>query len=328
MADDGATLIEQARRWVGAPAGAEQVGRDPVNRPMINNWVHALGDTNPVYVDEDAAARTRHGELIAPPGMLQTWVMDAPEVDEDGPWPKVLAALDAAGYTSVVATNYEHDYVRQLRPGDHLRQRTTVEDLGEEKTTALGEGRFVTVKHTYVDQDDEVVGIGRMRLLKFRPPAPSGGEGSSGSGDTAGSAPTSRRARPAINRDNAYFWEGVDAGELRIQRCGDCGVLRHPPRPMCDRCGSTQVGHVVASGRGTVHSFVVHHHPPLPGIDTPHPVLLVDLEEGVRLVAEATADTDPAELAIGREVVLAFKVLDDELTVPAFRPVEADEESR
>lgn len=327
MADDGATVIEQARRWVGAPAGEEKVGRDPVNRPMIHNWVHALGDDNPVYVDDQVAARTRHEGLVAPPGMLQTWVMDAPEEDEEGPWPKVLEALDAAGYTSVVATNYEHDYLRGLRPGDHIRQRTTVEDLGEEKTTALGVGRFVTVKHTYLDQDDEVVGIGRMRLLKFRPPESSGDRAGAASGGSE-TASASRRARPAINRDNAYFWEGVDAGELRIQRCGECGVLRHPPRPMCDRCGSAQVGHVVASGRGWVHSYVVHHHPPLPGVDPPHPVLLVDLEEGVRLVAEAAADTDPHQLAIGREVVLEFKVLDEELTVPAFRPVEGDEESR
>ena len=328
MADDGATLIEQARRWVGAPAGQEKVGRDPVNRPMIHNWVHALGDANPVYVDEQAAARTRHGGLIAPPGMLQTWVMDAPEEDEDGPWPKVLEALDAAGYTSVVATNYEHDYIRELRPGDHIRQRTTVEDLGEDKITALGVGRFVTVKHTYVDQDDEVVGIGRMRLLKFRPPASSGDRPATASDDAEAPAPTSRRARPAINRDNAYFWEGVDAGELRIQRCEGCGALRHPPRPMCDRCGSTQVGHVVASGRGRVHSYVVHHHPPLPGVETPHPVLLVDLEEGVRLVAEAAAGIEADDFAIGREVVLEFKALDDELTVPAFRPAAVDEESR
>lgn len=323
MPDQDATTVEGARQWIGAPAGEDKVGRDPVNRPMIHNWVHALGDHNPVYVDDEVAAATRHGGVIAPPGMLQTWTMDAPQDDEDGPWPKVLEALDAAGYTSVVATNYEHDYVRQLRPGDHIRQRTTVEDLGEEKRTALGVGRFVTVKHTYLDQRDEVVGIGRMRLLKFRPPEPSADP--SGNGQVS-AAPASRRPRPAINRDNAYFWEGVDAGELRIQRCEGCGVLRHPPRPMCDRCGSTEVGHVVASGRGTVHSYVVHHHPPLPGVERPHPVLLVDLEEGVRLLAEAAEGTDPADVRIGREVVAEFKDVDDELTVPAFRPVGGDGE--
>lgn len=322
--DDAAVLIEQARRWVSAPAGEDKIGRDPVNRPMINNWVGALGDANPVYVDEEAAATTRHGGLIAPPGMLQTWTMDAPREDEDGPWPRVLEALDAAGYTSVVATNYEHDYLRELRPGDHIRQRTTVEDIGEEKRTALGVGRFVTVKHTYLDQHDEVVGIGRMRLLKFRPPAPSGAP--PGSDGDAATRPA--RPRPAINRDNAYFWEGVEAGELRIQRCGGCGVLRHPPRPMCDRCGSTQVGHVVASGRGLVHSFVVHHHPPLPGVDTPHPVLLVDLEEGVRILAEAAEGTDPQDVAVGREVRAEFKRVDEELTVPAFRLVGVGEELR
>lgn len=323
MPDEEAALIERARAWVGAPAGEDKVGRDPVNRPMIHNWVQALGDANPVYVDEELAAATRHGGLVAPPGMLQTWTMDAPQQDEDGPSPRVLEALDAAGYTSVIATNYEHDYLRELRPGDHITQRTSVEDLSEEKRTALGVGRFVTIKHVYVDQADEVVGVGRMRVLKFRPPedaeSPAGG-------DDAGSAPAPRRARPAVNRDNAYFWEGVEAGELRIQRCGGCGVLRHPPRPMCEVCASTEVDHVVATGRGRIHSYVIHHHPPLPGVDTPHPVLLVDLEEGVRLLAEAAEGTDPDDVEIGRAVEVEFKAVDEELTVPAFRLVEPGEE--
>lgn len=317
MPDDEA-LIAQAREWIDAPAGEDKVGRDPVNRPMIHQWVQALGDANPVHVDDEVASATRHGGLVAPPGMLQTWTMDAPQDDAEGPQSQVLDRLDAAGYTSVVATNYEHDYLRELRPGDRITQRTTVEDISEEKRTALGPGRFVRVKHTYVDQDDEVVGVGRMSLLKFKPSA--GTDGASGDGAQAGgeSEPTPR-ARPAINRDNAYFWEGIEAGELRIQRCGGCGELRHPPRPMCDQCRSTEVDFVVASGRGRIHSFVVHHHPPLPGVVTPHPVLLVDLEEGVRFVSEPVEGTDPAELAIGREVALQFKRLDEELTVPAFR---------
>lgn len=321
MPEDVTSLLDEARQWVGVPAVEDKVGRDPVNLAMIHHWVQALEDDNPIYVDDEFARTTRHGGLVAPPAMLQTWTMDAPQRDADGPQSQVLDRLDAAGYTSVVATNYEHDYHRELRVGDRITQRTTVEDLGEEKKTALGPGRFVTVEHTYVDQHGEVVGVGRMRLLKFKPPAET---------STRPAQPTDpgdgkpKRPRPAINQDNAYFWEGVREGELRIQRCGGCQQLRHPPRPMCDVCRSTEWDHVVAGRSGRIHSYVVHHHPQLPGVTTPHVVLLVDLEEGVRIISETAEGVDPATVRIGLDVELVFKEVDEELTVPAYRPAPTD----
>ena len=100
--------------------------------------------------------------------------------------------------------------------------------------------------------------------------------------------------RPQQNRDTAYFWEGTQAGELRIQTCNACGALRHPPGPACPECGALDRGHVVASGRGTVFSYVVHRHPPVPGRELPILLALVDLEEGIRMVGELV-DTDAGE---------------------------------
>lgn len=308
-------LLEQVEPLLHAPAGNRRVGRDVVNQAMVNHWVQAFEDHNPVYVDAEVAARTRHGGIVAPPAMLQTWIMDG-EDEGGGPRGEALALIDAAGYTSVVATNYTHEYVRELRLGERITQQSTVEDLSPEKQTALGTGRFVTMKHEYLDEAGEVVGIGRMRLLKFRPPGDDAGVAS------ADDPPRPLRARPAITEDNAFFWEGVDARELRIQRCASCGVLRHPPRPMCDRCQSTDTGWITSTGRGVVHSFVVHHHPPLPGVDTPHPIVLVELEEGTRFVSHMVRGTDPADVAIGRHVELAFEAIDDGLTLPLFRLVE------
>ena len=76
-------------------------------------------------------------------------------------------------------------------------------------------------------------------------------------------------------------------GELRIQRCAGCGALRHPPGPMCPACGvPSDGGYVVAAGTGEVFSYVVHHHPPVPGKRLPLVVALVQLPEGVRMVGE------------------------------------------
>ncbi|MCW2600160.1 MAG: hypothetical protein JWM02_1989 [Frankiales bacterium] len=305
---DTAGLLDEARACLGGEPGPLRVGRDPVNLAMVHHWSQALDDHNPAYLDEEFAAATR-GHLIAPPGMLQTWTMDAPrDPDALGANDEVMRLLDAAGYTSVVAVNYEHDYLRELQHGERISVRSTAEDLSDEKKTALGPGVFTTVRHEYVTDSGEIIGIGRMRLLKFKPPAKAPDVGV--------------RPQPAIGRDNAFFWDGVEAGELRIQTCGACGLLHHPPQPLCRACGSSDMGYVVASGRGVVYSHVTHHYPPLPGVERPHPVLLVELEEGARLVSEWAPDVSVDNIRIGQQVQVAFTTVPGGALRPTFRPIE------
>lgn len=323
--DDETRLADEARRHVGVAPTGTRSARDPVNRAMINHWCDAMGDDNPVYRDADLAATTPHGGLIAPPAMLGTWTLDgnagaasiwAPRpvagTAQEGPRDQVLRRLEQAGYTAVVATNYEQSYIRQLREGDLLTESLTVEELSERKETALGTGYFVSVRHDYHDQRGELVGVARMRLLKFRPP-------DRPKQPAAGEPQQPPRPRPPINRDNAFFWDGVAAGELHLQRCAECGRLRHPPTPMCPACRSTAVDTVVASGRGTVYSYTVHHHPPLPRIELPLVVVLVELEEGVRIVSSMTG-IEPDAVLVGLPVEVTFEEVEDDLTLPLFRP--------
>jgi uncharacterized OB-fold protein/acyl dehydratase len=125
--------------------------------------------------------------------------------------------------------------------------------------------------------------------------------------------------RPAIGPDTRFFWEGTRAGELRIQRCGECGALRHPPGPMCPRCHAVAREHVTATGRGTVYSYVVHHHPPVPGREPPFVVGLIELEEGVRMVGNVIG-CPPADVHIGMPVQVTFERIDDDLTLPQWTP--------
>ena len=83
----------------------------------------------------------------------------------------------------------------------------------------------------------------------------------------------------------AFFYEGLARQELLMQRCSQCSLIRNPTSTMCGQCGSFEWAPVRMSGRGTVFSFAVHHHPPLEGFVLPHPVGVVQLEEGVRVVA-------------------------------------------
>ena len=128
-----------------------------------------------------------------------------------------------------------------------------------------------------------------------------------------------RPPRPRQNQDSAFFWDGVEKGELRIQRCAGCAALRHPPRPMCPHCQSLDWDHVVASGRGHVYSFVVHHHPPVHGFEVPFTVALVELEEGTRIVGNLTGIA-PEAVRVGLPVELALRSVEGEWQLPEWRP--------
>ena len=175
-------LRESLLAWVGKPLSGEGRGEapDPVNVPMIRHWVDALDDHNPVYLDEDAAAKTRHGGIVAPPAMLQTWIFPRPKIegiaersgmptedDSDNP----IRALDRAGYIGALMTNSELEFARYLRPGDHLSSETIVESISERKKTSVGHGYFLTWVTTYFDQDGEKVRSQLNRMFKFDPSA-------------------------------------------------------------------------------------------------------------------------------------------------------------
>jgi uncharacterized OB-fold protein len=70
------------------------------------------------------------------------------------------------------------------------------------------------------------------------------------------------------NKDFDFFYRGLEVGQVLIQKCANCGSLRNPPSPACPDCRSLEWVAVPLNGRGVVHSYTVHHHPPLPGFAT------------------------------------------------------------
>jgi acyl dehydratase len=178
-------LEAQLQALVGRPVGGRgpNVGPDPVNQPMIRHWAAAFADGNPVYVDPAAAARSRFGQIVAPPLMLQTWTMPTPTlagIAERGGSPvemegeTALAVLDRAGYVGTLATNSEFEILRYLHLGEVVSATTVFESISEEKQTRMGRGRFVTWVTTYSVESGEVVGRQTFRILKFDPGGVSG----------------------------------------------------------------------------------------------------------------------------------------------------------
>jgi uncharacterized OB-fold protein len=308
------TLLNAARAYVGKPARAPRVARDAVNLPMIRRWCEAMGETNPIHVDAAAAQRQGHPGIVAPPAMLDVWATPPYRAGgssaDDGM--AVLDLFDAAGYTGVVATNLDHEYERYLVEGDIVHVTMIVDDVSEEKRTALGFGHFVTMRYEFTDQRGTAVGRMLFRLLKFKPklaPATAPAEAD------ASAAP---HPRPAITHDNAFFWDGLNRRELLIQSCNGCGRLRHPPGPMCPHCHSLDWTAIAANRGGKIHSFVVIHHPKMPGFDYPLAVILVELDEGVRIVANLI-DAAASEIAIGQSVSCEFREVEPGYTLPVFR---------
>jgi uncharacterized protein len=344
--DTGAAIKQAADRIAALGESSPRPAPDPVNLPMIRHWVQAMGDTNPVYTDAEMAERSVHGGLVAPPAMTQVWTMRGlpPAGGEEPADPLGLmsAALDDAGFTSVVATNSEQEYYRYLRLGERVTVRSSLEGVTGPEQTSLGEGWFVTTRSTWYVGTEAVASM-KFRVLKFRPSAPPESPELPGPAElleTLERPETMERPeppepaagvlrlvrpesaadvlRPVVSPDSAFFWEGTARHELRIQRCGGCGTLRHPPGPMCPVCGFARPKYDVAAGTGEVYSYVVHHHPPVPGRPLPIVIVLVQLTEGVRMVGELLG-TDPERVRVGLPVHVTFVEVAGELTLPAWQ---------
>lgn len=135
---------------------------------------------------------------------------------------------------------------------------------------------------------------------------------------TATEAPSSGRLAPAMNTDTQFFWDAAAAGRLVVQRCSACGLLRHPPGPACPFCHSLDWDVSEVSGRGTLYSYTVVHHPPAPGFDGPAIAVVVELDEGVRLISNVTG-ADPATLVIGEPLEVYFVPQEEGWAAPQFR---------
>ena len=288
-----------------------RVGRHPVNQPMVDHWLDAIGDRNPIYVDEQAAKAAGHPGIVAPPAMVQVWTMmglGGVRPDDD-PLSKILGLFDEAGYIGVVATNCEQTYHRYLRPGEEVSVAAELTDVVGPKRTALGEGFFITQKITWQVGDEDVAEM-MWRIMKFKPAASDAG------GQVPHDLDADSMMRPASSRDTKFFWDGVNAHELRIQKRAD-GSLQHPPVPAVWQDKETAIDYQVVSGKGTVFTFVVHHAPKVPGRTLPFVVALVELAEGVRMLGELR-NVDLAKVEIGMPVRATYIDFPDGDSGPAW----------
>lgn len=123
----------------------------------------------------------------------------------------------------------------------------------------------------------------------------------------------------------APFWDACRRRELRLQRCGDCGVFRQPPSPGCPHCGSARSDWPLLSGRGSVFSYTIVHHAAVPPLapEVPYNVVVVELDDapGARLISNLL-DVAPEDVAVGMRVMVAWDEVRPDVVLPRFRSAE------
>jgi len=132
--------------------------------------------------------------------------------------------------------------------------------------------------------------------------------------------PEPGRALPQPTPETQHFWDGTKAGELRLQRCGECRHVYFPPRPFCPKCATRKVSVFTASGKAILDSYVIHHRK-VPGFEPPYAIAVVKLTEGPRMmtnIVECPQTPEALQLDMALEVVFAQQ--NDAITLPFFRP--------
>jgi uncharacterized OB-fold protein len=130
-----------------------------------------------------------------------------------------------------------------------------------------------------------------------------------------------KKPLPYIHSETKAYWEGAKAHELLIRKCRTCGRHHFYPRDLCPSCFSSDVEWIKGSGRGTIYSFTICHRPaPSFEKEAPYNIVLVELEEGVRMMS-TVVECSNDDLEMGMAVEVVYDDVTPEVTLPKFRPV-------
>jgi acyl dehydratase len=167
-----------------------------INEAMARFWCEMVEDPNPIYFDEEYAAKTWLKEPFAPPAMLFTWGMQ-PVWPEGDRHESMISRLQFSGCTATLAVNATQEYFLPLHYGDHLTITNQIASIGEEKTTRLGSGHFVTTLDTFRNQNNAVAGTHSFTLFMYVPGEEGGGKKKEGSREGPGARSQEREEAPA-----------------------------------------------------------------------------------------------------------------------------------
>lgn len=121
--------------------------------------------------------------------------------------------------------------------------------------------------------------------------------------------------------EEAVYFERLKHNELVYHHCDSCDRVLFPLRQVCTGCASENLALKVSNGQGSVHSFTTQYRAPHPFFadSVPYTLLLVDLEEGFRVLANLVEAVE-SDIAIGSPVEAVFDASEEDLIVLRFKP--------
>ncbi len=134
-----------------------------VDKESIRRFVNAVGDSNPVYRDNEYARKSRYGSIIAPPGFISSvWYWGESSEKDSGSLNKKLTgmfgliqALDGAGYHSTIDSSIDYEFYKPIKAGDVIKSESIIKDMKERKSEE-GNVVFLITETIYTDKKDEI----------------------------------------------------------------------------------------------------------------------------------------------------------------------------
>ena len=216
---------------------------NPVSRVQVWQWCSAMGDNNPLYLDDKYRRQAGFDRVVAPPAMMQMWSMRdvnmryAPGSTDAAPY-QVLDTLRDNGYPGNVAVSYDITFHRLLLEGDRAHHYTTVVAISELKHTTLGEGHFVTERVEYLDQDDVLFAEALITYFQYKP--------------AANDAVTKAPPPPAITAEaSADCWQ-TDHRDIAFDQLSENQALPELVIPITHK--------LIVSGAAASQDFIDGHH--------------------------------------------------------------------
>ncbi len=127
---------------------------------------------------------------------------------------------------------------------------------------------------------------------------------------------------PEITSLNEPYWDGLNAGEVRLQKCQNCATQQYPPESFCYACGETQLDWTTVSGEGTVYSFIIVHQSYHKAFKDflPYTVAIIDLDAGPRMLGAMLGLEKPVE--IGDRVKPKIRTVESNKSFLSFEPAQ------
>ena len=129
-----------------------------IERSSIRRWAEAIGDTNPLYRDEEYARSKGYRSIVAPPGFIAQYAFP------------VKAGGGRRGFSSPFARNLnggnEYEFFKPVQAGDTISATSKLASIVE-RDGRMGKMLISVSETTYKNQDGEIIAKARGTGISY-----------------------------------------------------------------------------------------------------------------------------------------------------------------